>query len=168
MLLELVTVDLDLNLGFFLPEPSVMVLIHSIFLPLPRHGLRPSRFLCPLLSPEVCLNSCPLSLWFCLTILSSTTSFSSCLQSVPASGSFPMNRLFTLGGQSIRASASASVLPMNIQSWFPLRLTGWSPCTPRDSKESSPAPQSESINSSALSLLNGSTLNICTELLEKP
>ena len=112
MLLELVTVDLDLNLGFFLPEPSVMVLIHSIFLPLPRHGLQPTRFLCPLLSPEVCLNSCPLSLWFCLTILSSTTSFSSCLQSFPASGSFPGSQLFTSGGQSIGAF-NLSISPSN-------------------------------------------------------
>ena len=76
----------------------------------------------------------------------------------PASGSFPMNRLFSSSGQSIVASSSASVLPTNIQSWFPLRLTGWSPCTPRDSKESSPAPQSESINSLVLSLLKGPTL----------
>ena len=123
---------------------------------LPPHGLQHTSFLCPPLSPEVCLNSCPLSWLFCLTILSSTTPFSSCLQSFLASGSFPMNQLFTLGGQSIRASAS--VLPMNIQSWFPLRLTGWSPCRPRDSKESSPAPQFESIDSSVLSLLYGSTL----------
>ena len=55
----------------------------------------------------------------------------SCLDSFPASGSFPMSQFFALGGQSIRASASASVLPMNIQDWFPFRLTGWSPCCPR-------------------------------------
>ena len=111
---------------------------------------------CPSLSPGACSNSCPLSQWGHPTISSTLVPFSSCLQSFLASGSFPMNQLFTLGGQSIRASAS--VLPMNIQSWFPLRLTGWSPCRPRDSKESSPAPQFESIDSSVLSLLYGPTI----------
>ena len=67
---------------------------------------------------------------------------SSCPQYFPASGSFPMSWLFTSGGQSIGTSASASVLPINIQSWFPLGLTlVWSPCCPMDSQESSPAPQ---------------------------
>ena len=81
--------------------------------------------------------------------------FSICPQSFPASGSFSMTQLFVSGGQSI--GASASVLPMNIQGWY---LTGlvWSPCCPRDSQESSPAPQIESINSSAHSLLYGPTL----------
>ena len=80
--------------------------------------------------------------------------FSSCPQSFPTSGSFLMSQLFASGGQSIGASASASVLPMNSQSWFPLG----SPCCLRDSQESSPAPQFESINSSALSLLYGPIL----------
>ena len=62
--------------------------------------------------------------------------FSSCSQSFPASGSFPMSQFFASGGQSIGVSASASVLPMNIQDWFPLGLTGWSPCSPSDSQES--------------------------------
>ena len=88
-------------------------------------------------------------------------------QSFPASGSFPVSQLFTSGGQTIGASASASVLPMNIQGWFPLGLTVWSPCSPRDSQESSPAPQFKSINSSALSLLYGPALT-STQLLEKP
>ena len=71
------------------------------------------------------LNSCPLS-WWCHTIISSSVvPFSSCLQSFPASESFPMSRFFASGGQSIGVSASASVLPMNIQDWFPLGLTGW-------------------------------------------
>ena len=69
-----------------------------------------------------CSNSCPLSQWCHPTISSSVATFSSCPQSFPASGSFPMSWLFTSGGQSIRASAS--VLPVNIQGWFPLRLTG--------------------------------------------
>ena len=74
------------------------------------------------LSPRVCSNSYPLCQWCYLTISSSTAPFSSCLQSFPALGSFPVSRLFTSGGQSIGASASASVLPMNIQNWFPLGL----------------------------------------------
>ena len=75
-------------------------------------------------SPRVCSNSCPLSWWCYLTISPSATLFSFYLQSFPASGSFPMSWLFPSGSQSIRASASASVLPVNIQGWFPLRLTG--------------------------------------------
>ena len=70
------------------------------------------------------LSSCPLSQWYHPTILSSVIPFSSCLQSFPASGSFPMSQFFPSGGQSIGASASASVLQLNIQVWFPLRLTG--------------------------------------------
>ena len=75
------------------------------------------------LSPRICSNTCPLSQWRHPTISSSVTHFSSCPQSFPTSGSFQMNCLFTSGGQSIGASASASVLPMNIQGWFPLGLT---------------------------------------------
>ena len=75
-------------------------------------------------SPRVCSNSCPFSQCCHPTILSSVVSFSSCSQSFPASGSFPMSWLFSSGGQSTGASASASVLPMNTQSWFPLGLTG--------------------------------------------
>ena len=85
-------------------------------------------------------------------ISSPVAPFSSCIQFFPASGSFPMSWLFTSGGQSIGASASALFLPMNIQGWFPLRWQVWSSYCQRDSQESSPAPQFESINSSALSL----------------
>ena len=120
------------------------------------HGLQHARPPCPSLSPRVCLNSCPLSRWYYLTTSSSAALFSSCPQSFPASGSFPMTQLFASGSQSI--GASASVLPMYIQGWFPLGLTGWSPCRPRDSHESSPAPEFESINSLALSLLCDPTL----------
>ena len=94
--------------------------------------------------------------WCCLTILSSAAPFSFCLQSLPASGPFPVSWLFTLGGQSIGASASASVLPKSIQNWFPLRLTDL--ICPVDSQESSPAPQFKSISSSVLSLLYDPTL----------
>ena len=79
---------------------------------------------CPLLSPGVCSNSCPLSWWFYLTISSSVIIFPSCLQSFPASGSFLVSWLSESSGHSIGASASASVLPMNIQGWFPLGLAG--------------------------------------------
>ena len=89
---------------------------------LKRHELQNSRLPCPSLSPWVCSNSCPLSQWCYPTISSSLVPFSSCLQSFPASGSFPMSQHFVSGGQSI--GASAAVLPVIVQSWFPLRLTG--------------------------------------------
>ena len=89
------------------------------------HGLQYTRLPCPLESPGVCANSCPLSQWCYPAILSSaSTPFSSCLQSFPASGSFPVSQLFTSGGQSFGVSASESVLPVNIQEWFPLGWTG--------------------------------------------
>ena len=79
--------------------------------------------------------------------------FSSCPQSLLASGSFPMSQLFALGDQSIGVSISASVPPMNTQDWSPLGWTGWISCSPRDSQESSPTPQFKSINSSGLRFL---------------
>ena len=88
------------------------------------HELQHTRLPSPSPSPEVCSNSCPLCWWGHPTISSSVILFSSCLQSFPASGSFPRRRLFASGVQRIRAWASASVFPMNIQSWFPLGLTG--------------------------------------------
>ena len=91
---------------------------------LPPHGLQHTRPPCPSPSPEACSNSHPLSWWCHPTSSSSVVPFSSCLQSFPASGSFLMGWLFESGGQSIGASASASVLPMNIQGWFPLGWTG--------------------------------------------
>ena len=94
-----------------------------VFDSLQPHGLESSRLPCPPLSPRVSSNSCPLGWWCYLTISSSAAPFSFCLQSYPALGYFPVSWLFTSGGQSIGASASASVLPMNIQDWFPLGLT---------------------------------------------
>ena len=76
-------------------------------------------------TPGVYSNSCPLSWWCHPTISSSVVPFSSCPQSLPASGSFPMSQLFTSGGQSIGVSASASVLPMNTQDWSPSGQIGW-------------------------------------------
>ena len=86
------------------------------------HGLQHARLPCPSPTAGACSNSCPLSWWCYLTISSSAALFS-CLQSFPASGSFAMSWLFPSGGQSL--GTSASVLPMNIQDWFPLGLTGW-------------------------------------------
>ena len=89
------------------------------------HGLQHTWLPCPSFSPRVCSNSCTLSWWWHPTISLSIVPFSSCLQSFPASGSFPVSQFFASGGQSIGVSASASVLPLNIQNWFPLGLTGW-------------------------------------------
>ena len=94
-----------------------------VFVSLPPHGLQHARLPCLSPSPRACSNSCPLSQWY-YPISSSVIPFSSCLQSYPVSGSFLMSWLFASRGQSIGASASASVLPMNIQDWFPLGLTG--------------------------------------------
>ena len=107
-----------------------------------------ARFPCPPITPRVCSNSCPLSQWCYLTILS-------CLQSFPESESFPVSQVFTSHGQSIGASASATVLPKNNQDWFLYEGLVGSPCCPRDSQESSSTPQYKSISSSALSYLYG-------------
>ena len=121
------------------------------------HGLQHARLPSPSPTPEACSNSCPSSLWCHPTISSSVFPFSSHLQSFPGSGSFPVSRLFASGGQSIGVSASTSVLPMNIQDWFPLGLTFWS-CSPRDSQDSSPTPQLKRTISSVLSFVYGPTL----------
>ena len=89
------------------------------------HGLQHARLPYPSPSPGACSNSCSLSWWCHPIILFSVIPFASCLQSFPALGSFlPKSRLLASGGQSILASALASILPMNIQGWFPLGLTG--------------------------------------------
>ena len=87
------------------------------------HGLQHARPPCPSPMSRACWNSCPSSVWCHPTISSFVTFISSSLKSFPASGSSPMSQFFTSGGQSIGVSASASVLPMNIQDWFPLVLT---------------------------------------------
>ena len=89
------------------------------------HGLQNTRLPCLSPTPGAYSNSCPSSRWCHPTISSSVVPFSSHLQSFPASGSFPVSQFFKSGGQSIGVSASASVLPMNIQDWFPLGWTGW-------------------------------------------
>ena len=159
-------------------------------------GLQHGRLAYPSLSSRACSNSCLLSRWCHPTVSSSVTPLSSSPQSCPASWSFPMNWLFTSVHQSIRASSSASVLPVNIQGWFPLGLTGLVSsqgtlksflqhhtsvqslshvrlfATPWIAAHQAHVhvhpPQLESINSLAFSLLYGPTVNICTWLLEKP
>ena len=88
------------------------------------HELQHARLPCPSPYPGVCSNPCPLSQWYHPTMSSSLTPFSSCLQSFPALGSFPVSLLFASDGQSIGSSASALVLPMNIEGLFSLGTTG--------------------------------------------
>ena len=88
-------------------------------------GLQHTRLPCPSPTPGAFSNSCPLSWWCHLTILSSVVHFSSCLQSFPTSRSFPVSQFFASGGQSIGVSASSSVLPVNTQDWSPWGWTGW-------------------------------------------
>ena len=130
------------------------------------HELQHARPPCPSPTPGVHPNPCPLSRWCHPTISSSVVPFSSCPQSFPASGSFPVSWFFASGGQSIGVSASASVLPMNIQDWFPLGLIG-SPCSPRDSRVfSNTTVQKHQFFSTQISLYSNS--HIHTWLLEKP
>ena len=126
------------------------------------HESQHARPPCPSQTPGVYSNSCPSSWWCHPAISSSVVPFSSCPQSLQASGSFPMSQRFTWDGQSIRVSASASVLPMNtspMNRTYLLQdgLVG-SPCSPRDSQESSPTPQFKSINFLVLSFLRSPSL----------
>ena len=142
---------MSLKKAFSSVQFSLSVVFDSLRPHEPQHARPP----CPLSTPRVHPNSCPLSRWCHPTISSSVIPFSSRLQSFQASGSFQMSQYFASGGQTIGVSASASVLPMNIQDGFP--LVG-SPCSPRDSWESSPTPQFKNINYSALSFLYSPTL----------
>ena len=145
---RLVFLSVDDMLTYW-PEPQTMVVHYSSLLSLSSvqfscsvvsdslwpHGLQQARLPCPSPTPGACSNSCPSSQWCLPTISSSVVPFSPRIQSFPASGSLQMSQLYVSGSQSIGASASESVLPMNIQDWFPLWLQ--SPCSPRDSQESS-------------------------------
>ena len=124
--------------------------------------------LCPPLSPRVCSNSCPLSRWCNLTISSSVTLFSFCLQSFPASWSFPLSQLFTSGGQSIGVSALASILPMSIWGLFSLGLTGLISLVSKwlSRVVSSTTVRKHQFFGAQLSLW--SNFHICTWPLEKP
>ena len=113
------------------------------------HGSQHARPPCPSPTPGVYSNLCPLSQWCHPTISSCVVPFSSCLQSFPASGAFPVSRLFTSGGQSI--GVSASVLPMNIQDWFPLRLIGLISLQSKGLSKVFSNTTFKSVNSSALS-----------------
>ena len=133
------------------------------------HGLQHTRLSCPSPTPRahVHLYSCPSSRWCRPTISSSVTHFSSCPQSFPASWSFPMSQLFESGGLSIGASASASVLPMNIQDWSPLGWTGWISLLSKGlSRVSNTTVQKHQFFGAQLSLQSNS--HIHTWLLEKP
>ena len=130
------------------------------------HGLQHTRLSCPLPTPRACSNSCSSSWWCHPTISSSVVLFFSCLWSFPASGSFPISQFFTTGGQSIGVSASASVLPMNIQDWFPSGLTGLLSLLSKGLSSPSFTVQKHQFFSAQLSLWFNS--HIHTWLLEKP
>ena len=130
------------------------------------HGLQHARLPCPAPTPRACSSSCLSSLWCHPT--SSTVPFSFCPQSFPASGSFPMSRFFPSGGQSIRASTSASILLINIQDWFPLGLTGLNSLQSKGFSRvfSNTTVQKHQFFAAQLSLWSNS--HIHTWLLEKP
>ena len=121
-------------------------------------GLQHVRLPCPSPTPRAYLNSHPSNEWCHPTISSSSIPFSFHLQSFPASGSFPTNQFFASGSQSIGVSASTSVLPMNIQDWFPLGLTGLISLLSKGLSRVSPKPQFININSSVLNILYSTAL----------
>ena len=124
MILRKVAIWNEINLDSSLTLSSVWFGRSVVSDSLRPHGLQHARLPCPSPTPGAYSNSCPLSQWCHPTFSSSVIPFSR-LQSFPALGSFPMSQFFTSGGQTIGVSASASVLPMNIQDWFPSRWTGW-------------------------------------------
>ena len=122
------TTELDINYGNMLQtdsKPSVQFSRSVVPDSLWPHGLQHASLPCPSPTPRASSNSCPLSQWCHPTISFSVILFSSCLPSFPALGHFQRSQLFASGGQIIGDSASASVLPMNTQDWFPLGWTGW-------------------------------------------
>ena len=121
------------------------------------NGLQHARLPCLSPTPGACSNSCPLSRWCHPTISSSVVPFSTCLQSFPASGSFPRSQFVASGGQNIVTLASTSVLPMSIQGWFPLGLTGLISLQSKGLSRVFSTPQFKSINSLALSFLYSPT-----------
>ena len=119
------SICLSLSKFFQLAFSSVQFSRSVVSYSLRPHGLQHTRPPCPSPTPGVYSTSCQLSQWCHPTISSSVVPFSSHLQSLPASGSFQMSQFFTSGGQNIEVLALASVLPVNIQDWFPLGWTGW-------------------------------------------
>ena len=148
--------------------PSVQFSCSVMSNSLQLHELQHARPPCPSPTPGACSNSCPSSRWCHPTISPSVIPFSSSLQSFPASESSPVSQLFASGGQSTGASASASVLLMNIQDWFPLRLTGWISLQSKGLSRvfSNNTVQKHQFFSAQLSLWSNS--HIYTWLLEKP
>ena len=146
---------------------SVNSVNHSS-LTLPPHGLQHTRLPCPSPTPGAFSNSCPQRWWCHPTVSSSVVPFSSNLQSIPVSGSFPMSQFFTSGGQSIGVSILASVLPMNIQDWFPLGFTGWNSLQSKGLSRifSNITVQKQQFFRAQCSLESNS--HIHTQLLEKP
>ena len=132
------------------------------------HGLQHTRPPCPLPTPRVYSNSCPLNQWCHPTTSSSVIPFSSRLQSFRTSGSFQMSQFFGWSGQSIGVSASTSILPMNNQDWFPLGLTGWIASQSKVLSEFSLTPQFKSINSLVFSFLYSPTLTFIRDYWKKP
>ena len=119
--LSLLSMIISKSIQFTSVQFSHLVISDSLW----PYGLQHAKPPSPSPIPGTCSNSHPLNPWCHPNISSSVVSFSSCFQSFPASGSFPVSQFFISGGQSIGVLASASVLPMNIQDWFPLGLTGW-------------------------------------------
>ena len=131
------------------------------------HGLQPASLPYPSPVPRACSNSCPLSWWCHPTISSSVVPFSSCLEFFPELGAFPMSQFFASGGQSIGISASASVISMNVQDWFPLGWTGWISLLSKGLTRVFSNTTVKSINSSALSFLYWPTLTSMHDYWEK-
>ena len=124
-ILTLLNMDVRVGLWRKLSAEELMLLNCGAGRLFETHGLQHSSPPCTSPTPRECSNSCPLSQWHHPTISFSVVPFSSHLQSFPESGSFTMSWFLTSGDQNIWASASASILPLNIQDWFPLGLTGW-------------------------------------------
>ena len=139
-------------------KPSVQFSLSVMSDSLWPHESQHARPPCPSPSPGVHWDSCPSSQWCHPAISSSVVPFSSCPQSLPASGSFPMSQLLAWGVQSTAVSALASFLPKKSQGWSPSEWTGWISLQSKDSQESSPTPQFKSINTLVLSLLHSPTL----------
>ena len=149
-----------LDIICFMPRSFSSVQLLVVSNSLQPHQLQHARSPCPSPTPRVYSNSCPLRQWCHPAISSSVIPFSSCLQSFPSSGSFQVSQFFTSGVQNIGVSASASVLPINIQDWFPSGWTGWISLQSNgdDSWEPPLTPQFQNINSSVLSFLYSPTL----------
>ena len=152
------------NALFMLLFFSLSVMSNFLWL----HGLQHPRLPYPSLSPIVCSNSCPLSQWCHPTISFSVTPFSSCPQSFTSLESFPMSWLFASGGQSIGASASSSVPPMNTQDWLPLGWTGWISLQPKGLSRVFPSTMIQKHQFFGIWPSLSSSSHICIWLLEKP